>query len=69
VAGEGYECVERTTDGFVDAVTNTTINGRKSNPAKYSPVSLAKILSAGQKETEMAGVSERRQIINTQKTL
>jgi hypothetical protein len=30
---------------------------------------LAKILSAGQKETEMAGMFERHQIITTQKNL
>jgi hypothetical protein len=42
---------------------------QNKQPREKFAGSLAKILSAGQKETEMAGVSERRQIINTQKTL
>ncbi|MGO9585423.1 MAG: hypothetical protein ACLP2Y_04330 [Limisphaerales bacterium] len=47
-------------------MTATTINGTKK-PGKKFAGALAKILSAGQKETEMTGVIERHQIINTPK--
>ena len=41
----------------------------KNNPTKKFTGALAKILSAGQKETAMPGIFERRQIINTPKNL
>jgi hypothetical protein len=48
-------------------VTATTINSTKTTQQKVFAGALAKILSAGQKETEMTGIFERHQIINTPK--
>jgi hypothetical protein len=39
----------------------------QKQPGKKFAGALAKILSAGQKETAMTGIFERRQIINTPK--